>query len=78
MIYSKIINLLVQRLDLHQNGVEFCQQFNGAIRSSLTAPYNGVQGRTTSPKNLLHDRQAGREGQYGLYSEVALAKKNRG
>ena len=25
------------RLVLHQNGVEFCQQFNGAIHSSKTA-----------------------------------------
>ena len=30
--------LIVQRLALHQNGVEFRQQFNGAIRTSLSAP----------------------------------------
>ena len=30
--------LVIQRLALHQNGVEFRQQFNGAIRTSLTAP----------------------------------------
>ena len=70
MICSKI----VQRLALHQNGVEFRQQFYGAIRTSLTALYDDVRRRATSPKNLLHDRQAGRR-QYGLYSEVALAKK---
>ena len=32
--------LIVQRLAIHQNGVEFGQQFNGAIRTSLIAPYN--------------------------------------
>ena len=36
-------NLIIQKLDLHQNGVEFCQQFNGAIRTSLTTQFNGVQ-----------------------------------
>ena len=46
--------MIIQWLALHQNGVDFCQQFNGAIRTSLTALYNNVQRRTTSPKNLLH------------------------
>ena len=31
--------LIVQRLVLHQNGVEFCQLFNGAIKNSLTASF---------------------------------------
>ena len=42
----KLSILIVQKLALHQNGVEFRQQFNGAIRTSLTAPYNDVQRRT--------------------------------
>ena len=29
----------LERLVLHQNGVEFCQQFNGAIKNSLTASF---------------------------------------
>ena len=35
--------LIVQKLALHENGVEFCQQFNGAIRTILTASYDDVQ-----------------------------------
>ena len=35
--------LIVQKLALHQNGVEFCQQFNGAIRTSLTAPHDDIR-----------------------------------
>ena len=35
--------LIVQKLTLHQNGVEFHQQFNGAIRTSLSAPYDNVR-----------------------------------
>ena len=34
---------IAQRLTLHKNGVEFCQQFNGAIRTSLTALYDDVR-----------------------------------
>ena len=30
---------IVQKLTLHKNWVEFYQQFNGAIRTSLTAQY---------------------------------------
>ena len=37
--------LIVQRLALHQNGVEFRQQFNGAIRTSLSAPYDNIRCR---------------------------------
>ena len=36
---------LSQSLALHQNGVEFCQLFNGAIRISLSAPYDNVWRR---------------------------------
>ena len=43
--------LIVQKLALHQNGVKFRQQFNGAIRSSLSAPYNDVR-RHASLKTL--------------------------
>ena len=37
--------LIVQKLALHQNGVEFRQQFNGAIRTSLTAPHDDGRRR---------------------------------
>ena len=37
--------LIVQRLALHQNGVEFRQQFNDSIRTSLSAPYDNVRCR---------------------------------
>ena len=40
-VQVKVI-LIVHRLALHQNGVEFLQQFNGAIRTSLTAMYDDV------------------------------------
>ena len=41
--------LIVQKLTLHQNGVEFHQQFNGAIRISVTASYDDIlQRRATS------------------------------
>ena len=36
---------IVQKLTLHQNGVEFRQQFNGAIRTSLTAPHDDGRRR---------------------------------
>ena len=42
---------IVQKLPLHENGVEFHQQFNGTMRTSLTAPYADVRRRTTWPKN---------------------------
>ena len=49
MIYSKIVNF--DRAEaLHQNGVEFRQQFNGAIRTSLTTPYDNVRHCALSPK----------------------------
>ena len=41
----KLSILIVQKLALHQNGVEFRQQFNGAIRTSLTAPHDDVRRR---------------------------------
>ena len=37
--------LIVQRLALHQNGVDFHQQFNGAISTSISSPYDNVWRR---------------------------------
>ena len=48
----------VQRLALHQNAVEFRQQFNGAIRTSLFATYDDVRRRAVLPRNLLHRHTA--------------------
>ena len=45
--------LIVQKLALHQNGVEFRQQFNGAIKTSLTAYCDDVRRRATLLRNLL-------------------------
>ena len=43
MIYSEIVNFdFTEGGLIHQNGVEF-QQFNGAIRNSLTAMYDDVR-----------------------------------
>ena len=44
--------LIVQRLALHQNGVEFRQQFNGAIRTSLSAPHDNVRRRMRLRLNI--------------------------
>ena len=41
--------MIVQRLALHQNRVEIRQQFNDAIRTSLTTLYDDIQRRATSP-----------------------------
>ena len=41
----KLSILIVQILALHQNGVEFRQWFNSAIRTSVTAPYDDVLRR---------------------------------
>ena len=49
----KSLILIVQSLALHQIGVEFCQQFNGAIRTSLSAPYANVGRRTRLRSNKL-------------------------
>ena len=38
-------HVLSQADALTKNGVEFCQQFNGAIRTSLTAPYDIARRR---------------------------------
>ena len=35
---SKMVIFLLEKLALHKNGVEFCQQANGVIRTSPTAP----------------------------------------
>ena len=41
----KLSILIVQKLALHQNGVEFRQQVNGSIRTSLTAPHDDIRRR---------------------------------
>ena len=43
--------LILQSLALHKIGVEFYQQVNGDIRTSLTAPYDDVRHRATLLKN---------------------------
>ena len=49
MVYSKIVNF--DRTEaLHQNGVEFRQQFNSAIRTSPTASYDNVRRCATLPE----------------------------
>ena len=35
--------IIVQKLTLHKNGLEFHQLFSGNIRTSLTAPKNHVR-----------------------------------
>ena len=42
-LYLKWSILIVQKLALHQNGVEFRQQFNGVIRISIIATYDDLQ-----------------------------------
>ena len=44
---SKWSFFIVQKLALHKNAVEFRQQFNGAICTSLATPYNDVRRRAT-------------------------------
>ena len=44
---------VVQRLALHQNGVEFHQQFNGAISTSISSPYDNVRRRARLQSNKL-------------------------
>ena len=41
-------------LALHQNGVEFCQQFIGAIINSLIASYDNVRCRAMSLRKDLY------------------------
>ena len=48
-------------------------QFNGAIKTSLTASYDDVRRWLMSPRNLLHMHKQ-KQGQNRLYSEVAIAK----
>ena len=38
-------DVFIQRLTLHQNGVNFGQQFNGAIRTRVTALHDNLQCR---------------------------------
>ena len=42
---------ILQKLALHRNGFEFSQQFNGAIGTSLTTPYDDVRRHATWKKN---------------------------
>ena len=42
---SKWSIFIVQNLALHKSGVEFRQQFNGAICNSLATPYDDVRRR---------------------------------
>ena len=65
---------MVQRLALHQNGVEFRQQFNGAIITSLTALYDDVRRHLIICYTMkLGHRDTHRHVQNLLHSEVALA-----
>ena len=74
MICSRIVNFDCKEAGLTS---KFGQQFIGAVKTSLTTSYDDVQRRTTSPKNLLHGKQAGRTTEYGLCSKVALAKERK-
>ena len=67
----KFPNFNSQRLALHQNGVEFCQQFNGSIRTSLTATYDEVRRCAMSPNKIFH-RQAR---DTGTSSQISLTYK---
>ena len=58
---SKIVNSILQRLAFHQNLVEFYQQFNGAIRTSLTASYVNARCCEMSSSFCL-DQMVGRSG----------------
>ena len=75
---------LRSKLAIHQNGVEFCQQFNGASIISLIASYNDILCDVAEKfitKFITHTETRTHEhtgsGQYDLYSEVALTKKNK-
>ena len=50
----KLSILIVQRLALHQNGVEFSQQSIGDIRISLATLYDDVQCRVMKSKFLVY------------------------
>ena len=55
---SKMVNFNCTKADRTSKGGEFSQQFNGAIKTSLTASDNDVRRRAMLPRNLLHmDRQ---------------------
>ena len=45
---------IVQKLALHENTVEFRQQFNSAIRTSLSAPNDGVHRRKIDLYSRTH------------------------
>ena len=61
--------MIVQRLALHQNGIEFRQQFYGAIITSLIALTHDVAQK-------LFTRDTDSHVQNSLYSELALAKNS--
>ena len=77
MIYVlKLSILIVHRLGLHQNGVEFRQQFNGAIRTSITAIYDDVRYRAALPRNLLHMHTATQPGTHAATLSAYIARAN--
>ena len=51
MVYCKIVNFDHTEAGLTPNGVEFHQQVNVDIRTSLTAPYDDVRHRQTFDTN---------------------------
>ena len=66
--------MIVQKLALHENGVEFRQQFNGAIRTSLTASYDDVRREATLPRDTGTREPTVTDKTENIYSNVALAK----
>ena len=50
----KLSIFVVQKLALHQNGVEFRQQSIGDIRSSVATLYDVVRRRATESKVLVY------------------------
>ena len=59
--------LIVQRQALHQNGVEFCEHFNDAIRTSLTAPHNDIRRRMTSHDIVTQEGKGHRQATQAQY-----------
>ena len=65
MIYSKLVNFDCTEGGLKSNGVEFSQQFNDAIRTSLATVYNDVQHCVILPENVLHTQRQTQPGSQG-------------
>ena len=63
---------IVHKLALHKNGVEFCHQFNGELKTSLTASYDDVRRHREICYTCIDKH--GHE-QNGLYSKAYLDKK---